>query len=59
MGKAKAVVATAEVLATSGELDHAMRTGRVSRDQAAAIASAEQSSPGCCSTLRSTRRSTS
>ena len=46
MGKAQEVVATAEVLSTSGELDAAMRSGRVSGQQAAVIASAERSAPG-------------
>ena len=45
-GKAKTVVATGKVLGSCDELATAMQTGKVSLDQAAEIASAEQSAPG-------------
>jgi hypothetical protein len=51
MGKAKGVVATGKVLASSGELTSALRHGRISLDQAAVIASAEESAPGAAADL--------
>ena len=50
-GKAKTVVATGRVLGSCDELATAMQTGRVSLDQAAEIASAEQSAPGVAKEL--------
>ena len=44
-GKAKTVVATGKVLGSCDDLASAMQTGKVSLDQAAEIASAEQSAP--------------
>jgi HNH endonuclease len=46
MATAKEVTATGKVLATSEDLSAAFRHGDISLDQAAAIASAEESSPG-------------
>jgi 5-methylcytosine-specific restriction endonuclease McrA len=51
MGKAKAVVATGKVMADSGELTTALQHGRISLDQAAVIASAEDSAPGAAADL--------
>ncbi len=50
-GKAKAVVATAKVMGSSGELSLAMQQGQVSLDQATEIAKAEESSPGAAKEL--------
>ena len=51
MGKAKAVVSTGKVLATSEELGAALQRGDVSLDQATEIASAEESAPGAAREL--------
>ncbi|MGI8773771.1 MAG: HNH endonuclease [Actinomycetota bacterium] len=51
IGKAKAVVQTGAVMATSSELTSAMQTGSISFDQAAEVAAAEESAPGCASEL--------
>ena len=51
MGKAKAVVATGKVLQRSDDLSIALQQGEVSLDQAATIASAEESSPGAAKEL--------
>lgn len=51
IGKAKAVVQTGAVMATSSELTSAMQTGSISLDQAAEIAAAEESAPGCAGEL--------
>ena len=51
MGKAKAVVQTGKVLGESADLSLAMQQGNVSLDQAAEIASAEQSAPGAAKDL--------
>ena len=51
MGTAKAVASTATVLATSTELSAALQHGDISLDQAAEIASAEQSAPGAAAEL--------
>ena len=50
-GKAKAVVATGKVLASSDVLGAAMQGGDLSLDQAAEIASAEESAPGSATEL--------
>ena len=51
LGKAKAVVATGKVLGASGALSDALQQGDISLDQAAEIASAEESSPGAAKEL--------
>jgi hypothetical protein len=51
VGKARAVVATGKVLASSTELSAALQHGDISRDQAAQIASAEESAPGAAKQL--------
>jgi hypothetical protein len=51
VGKAKDTIATAEVLAESGDLDDALRHGNVSLDQATEIARAEESRPGAAAEL--------
>jgi hypothetical protein len=50
-GKAKAVVQTGKVLATSNDLSAAMQHGDISLDQAREIASAEESAPGVAAQL--------
>ena len=50
-GKAKAVVATGKVLAGSEELKSAFEHAEISLDQAAEIASAEESAPGSAARL--------
>jgi hypothetical protein len=56
LGKAKAVVATGKVLGASGALSDALQQGDISLDQAAEIASAEESSPGAAKELVRWRR---
>jgi hypothetical protein len=51
VGNAKAVVATGKVLGDSEELSSALRHGDISLDQAAEIASAEESAPGAAAEL--------
>ena len=51
IGKAKAVVATGKVMQQSDELSMALQQGEVSLDQAATIASAEESAPGAAAEL--------
>lgn len=51
LGKAKAVVATGQVLRESGDLEMALQQGAVSLDQAVQIAEAEESSPGAAKEL--------
>ena len=51
MGKAKATVATGNALGRSDDLNAALQTGAVSLDQAAEIATAEESSPGAAKKL--------
>ncbi|MQB00093.1 MAG: hypothetical protein GEU78_07325 [Actinobacteria bacterium] len=51
VGKAKAVVATGQVMAWSGELTSALQHGRISLDQAAVIALAVESAPGAAKDL--------
>jgi len=51
MGRAKAVVATGRALSSSDDLSLAMQTGDLSFDQAAEIASAEESAPGSAAEL--------
>lgn len=51
LGKAKAVVATGKVLAGSDELKTAFERAEISLDQAAEIASAEESAPGSAARL--------
>src|SRR5918995_2311747 len=51
MSTAKAVVATGKVMGTSGELTSALQHGRISLDQAAVIAAAEDSAPGVAGEL--------
>jgi 5-methylcytosine-specific restriction endonuclease McrA len=51
VGKARAVVATGKVLASSPELGAALQHGDISPDQAAQIASAEESAPGAAKQL--------
>ena len=51
IGKAKAVVATGKVAAASHDLSQAMQRGEISLDQAAEIASAEESAPGAARDL--------
>jgi 5-methylcytosine-specific restriction endonuclease McrA len=51
LGKAKAVVATGKVLAGSEELSSAFKHAEISLDQAAQIASAEESAPGAATEL--------
>ncbi|MDQ3646557.1 MAG: HNH endonuclease [Actinomycetota bacterium] len=51
VGKARDTVATAGVLSTSGQLDHALRSGAISVDQASEIARAEASAPGVAEEL--------
>jgi hypothetical protein len=46
MGTAKAVVSTGKRMAEAGELSAAMQHGKISLDQAAEIAAAEESAPG-------------
>ena len=46
MGKAKNVVSTGKVMATSEELNSALKHGDISLDQAVEIAPAEESAPG-------------
>lgn len=46
LGKAKSVVTTGKVVASSADLRSALQHGEISLDQAAEIASAEQSAPG-------------
>ena len=50
-GKAKAVVSTGRVLGASEELSAAMQHGEISLDQAAEIATAEESAPGAAAEL--------
>ena len=50
-GRARAVVETGKVMASSGELSLAMQSGRVSLDQAVEIAGAERSCPGSAKEL--------
>jgi hypothetical protein len=50
-GKAKATVATGKVMASSDDLHLAMQSGKLSLDQAAHIADAEASAPGCAKEL--------
>ena len=50
-GKAKATLATGKVMASSDDLHLAMQSGRLSLDQAAHIADAEVSAPGCAKEL--------
>jgi 5-methylcytosine-specific restriction endonuclease McrA len=51
MGKARALVSTAKVLATSPELSGALQHGDISLDQAGEIAAAEESRPGAAAEL--------
>ena len=51
LGKAKTVVATGKVLAGSEDLSSAFKHAEISLDQAAEIASAEESSPGAATEL--------
>jgi hypothetical protein len=51
MGKAKGVVTTGKVLATSPELSGALQHGDISLDQAGEIAAAEDSAPGAAAEL--------
>jgi 5-methylcytosine-specific restriction endonuclease McrA len=51
VGKAKAVVETGKVLGDSEELSSALQNGEISLDQAAEIATAEESSPGAATDL--------
>lgn len=51
MGRAKAAVATGKMLARSDDLSLALQRGEISRDQAAEIASAEESAPGAAASL--------
>ena len=51
MGRAKTAVATGKVMDQSDDLAFAMQRGKVSRDQAAEIASAEESAPGAAAGL--------
>lgn len=51
LGKAKAVVATGKVLGGSEELSSAFKHAEISLDQAAEIASAEESAPGAATEL--------
>jgi hypothetical protein len=51
VGKAKEVVDTGKVMATSAELSGALQQGDVSLEQAAEIARAEESAPGAASEL--------
>lgn len=51
MGKAKALVSTGKVLATSAELSAALQQGDISLDQAGEIAAAEESCPGAATEL--------
>jgi 5-methylcytosine-specific restriction endonuclease McrA len=51
MGTAKAVVSTGKVLATSDDLNAALRHGDISLDQASEIAKAEQCAPGAAAQL--------
>jgi HNH endonuclease len=51
MGSAKATVATGKVMRDAGELSAAFQSGRVSLDQAAEIAKAEESAPGAAREL--------
>jgi hypothetical protein len=50
-GKAKAVVATGKTMSHSDELSGAMQHGKISLDQAAEIAAAEESAPGAAAEL--------
>jgi hypothetical protein len=51
MGKAKATVAAGKALESSDDLSLALQTGAISLDQAAEIASAEESAPGAAAGL--------
>lgn len=51
IGRAKAVVVTGQVAATSEDLSSAMQRGEISLDQAAEIAQAEESAPGSARAL--------
>ncbi len=51
VGKANAIVSTGKVLSSSPDLSTAFRTGAISIDQAAEIASAEESAPGAAAEL--------
>ncbi|MDQ4095280.1 MAG: hypothetical protein M3174_03620, partial [Actinomycetota bacterium] len=51
LGKAKAVVATGKVAASSEDLSSALQHGEISLDQATAIAAAEESAPGSARAL--------
>ena len=59
MGKAQTVVATGKVLADSAPLAAAMQRGEISFDQAAEIASVEESVPGAAGKLLETARDSS
>ena len=50
-GKARAVVETGKVMASSDDLSFALQQGKVSMDQAAEIAGAEKSAPGTAKDL--------
>jgi 5-methylcytosine-specific restriction endonuclease McrA len=50
-GKARAVVTTGRALGASSELSTAMQSGKISLDQAAEIATAEEAAPGTASEL--------
>ena len=51
IGRARAVVSTGKVLATSNDLSAALEHGDISLDQAAEIATAEESAPGAAREL--------
>jgi hypothetical protein len=51
VGKAKAVVATGEAMASSQELSSALKQGDISLEQATEIAAAEQAAPGAAAEL--------
>jgi HNH endonuclease len=51
MGTAKAVVTTGKRMAEAGELSAAMQHGKISLDQAAVIAAADESAPGTAAEL--------
>ncbi len=57
VGKAKALVATGETLAKSGELAGALQHGDISLDQATHIAAAEEAAPGAAAELVAVARS--
>ena len=57
VGKAKAVVATGKVMGACEDLAAALQHGDVSLDQAAEIASAEESAPGAAKELVAVARS--